>query len=137
MAIIKKNEFLFELKEMLREHKAKLGSRYPDKFYNSALKKINKNISGGDEWKLFETNLENAHEAFIQQLIKAYPELTQSDLRFCTYLRMNLSSKEISSLMKISVRGVENHRYRLRKKFNLTRNVNLNEFILTFEEQGE
>ncbi len=137
MAIIKKNEFLFELKKMLREHKAKLGSRYPDKFYNSALKKINRNISGGDDWKLFETNLENAHEAFIQQLIKTYPDLTQSDLRFCTYLRMNLSSKEISSLMKISVRGVENHRYRLRKKFNLTRNVNLNEFILTFEEQGD
>ncbi len=137
MAIIKKNEFLLELKEILRVHKAKLGSRYPDKFYNSALQKINKNISGGDEWKVFETNLENAHEAFIQQLIKAYPDLTQSDLRFCTYLRMNLSSKEISSLMKISVRGVENHRYRLRKKFNLARHDNLNEFMLTFGEKSD
>jgi len=46
---------------------------------------------------------------------------------------MNLSSKEIAPLMKISVRGVENHRYRLRKKLNIPSNVNLTDFILAFE----
>jgi len=45
---------------------------------------------------------------------------------------MNLSSKEIAQLLNISVRGVEISRYRLRKKLNLDRNRNLQDFILNF-----
>jgi DNA-binding CsgD family transcriptional regulator len=44
---------------------------------------------------------------------------------------MNLSSKEIAPLLRISFRGVENHRYRLRKKFNLKKEENLTDFILS------
>ena len=50
-------------------------------------------------------------------------------MRLCAFLRMNLSSKEIA-LMGISVRGVENHRYRLRQKMKLDHNENLIETIL-------
>ncbi|MFW5657698.1 MAG: helix-turn-helix transcriptional regulator [Bacteroidota bacterium] len=46
---------------------------------------------------------------------------------------MNLSSKEIAPLMRISVRGVENHRYRIRKKLKLSSEMNLTDFILAFE----
>ncbi|MBK6286003.1 MAG: hypothetical protein IPF54_27970 [Draconibacterium sp.] len=58
-----------------------------------------------------------------------YPELTPGDLRLCAYLHMNLSSKEIAPLLGISVRGVENHRYRLRKKMNLEHDDKLVETI--------
>ena len=51
-------------------------------------------------------------------------------MRLCAFLRMNLSSKEIAPLMGISVRGVENHRYRLRQKMKLDHNENLIETIL-------
>jgi DNA-binding NarL/FixJ family response regulator len=44
---------------------------------------------------------------------------------------MNLSSKEIAPLLRISFRGVENHRYRLRKKLLLKKEVNLTDFILS------
>jgi len=40
-----------------------------------------------------------------------FPSLTPPDLKLCAYLRMKLSSKEISQLMNISVRGVEIARY--------------------------
>ncbi|MEX0986362.1 MAG: hypothetical protein WD052_02710 [Bacteroidales bacterium] len=133
MSIIKKNEFLMNLQEILKEQKYQLGTRYPDKFYNSVVNKIDKNIASGDDWRIFETNVEKAHEFFIQKMIEEFPQLTHSDLRLCTYLRMNLSSKEIAPLMKISVRGVENHRYRLRKKLKLSPEVNLTDFILAFK----
>ncbi len=133
MSIIKKNEFLLHLKEVLKDQKYQLGTRYPDKFYNHIITKLDKNISSGDDWKIFETNVKEAHEFFLQKLIKEYPQLTHSDLRLCSYLRMNLSSKEIAPLMKISIRGVENHRYKLRKKLNLPRDINLTDFILAFE----
>ncbi|HSW67404.1 MAG TPA: hypothetical protein VLH16_02385, partial [Bacteroidales bacterium] len=60
------------------------------------------------------------------------PDLTSSDLRLCAYLRLNLSSKEIAPLLNISVRGVEERRYRLRKRLKLNSEQNLSEFILAY-----
>ena len=95
------------------------------------MKKIDENIASHDDWKTFETNFERAHEEFIMKLKTAYPKLTPSDLRLCAYLRMNLSSKEIAPLLGISVRGLENHRYRLRKKMGLDVDANLNEVMMS------
>jgi ligand-binding sensor domain-containing protein/DNA-binding CsgD family transcriptional regulator len=130
MAIIKKNEFLMNVKDMLRNQKEQLGTRFPDKYYDTLIQKIDDNMSSQDDWTVFETNFERAHEQFMKTLNDNYDELTPSDLRLCAFLRMNLSSKEIAPLLGISVRGVENHRYRLRKKFNLEGDHNLTEFII-------
>ena len=43
---------------------------------------------------------------------------------------MNLSSKEIAPLLNISFRGVELHRYRLRKKLELPQEVSLSKFMI-------
>ena len=130
MSIIKKNEFLLDLKRILKIQKGQLESRFPDKYYQQIVTKIDDNISNHDDWKTFDTNFERAHEQFIKKLKSEYPKLTPSDLRLCAYLRMNLSSKEIAPLLGISVRGVENHRYRLRKKMELDIDVNLSEVMM-------
>ena len=135
LSMAKKNESLLEIKRSLRRQKDQLGTRYPDKCYNEVIKKIDINISGDDEWKIFEHNFNQAHEAFLQNLKSEFPELTPSDLRLCAFLRINLVSKEIAPLLGISVRGVENHRYRLRKKLNLSADDDLAEFILTFKSR--
>ncbi len=130
MLIIKKNEFLIELKRELKIQKNQLETRFPDKYYLQLVRKIDENIASHDDWKTFETNFERAHEEFIIKLKAGYPKLTPSDLRLCAYLRMNLSSKEIAPLLGISVRGLENHRYRLRKKMGLNVDANLNEVMM-------
>jgi DNA-binding CsgD family transcriptional regulator len=132
MGIIKKNEFLLALKSKLKKQKDILGNRYPDKYYQEVMNKIDSNISGQDDWQLFEANFEQAHETFLKTMKSTYSDLTPSDLRLCAYLRINLSSKDIAPLLGISVRGVENHRYRLRKKLGLTAEDNLTEFIIDF-----
>lgn len=130
MLIIKKNEFLLDLKRVLKTQKNQLESRFPDKYYFDLVKKIDDNIASHDDWKTFETNFERAHEEFIKKLKAGFPKLTPGDLRLCAYLRMNLSSKEIAPLLGISVRGLENHRYRLRKKMGLDIDINLSEFMM-------
>jgi DNA-binding CsgD family transcriptional regulator len=45
---------------------------------------------------------------------------------------MNLSSKEIAALLNISLRGIENKRYRLRRKMNLEQDENLTEVLINF-----
>lgn len=130
MSMIKKNEFLLEIRQIVTNQKEQLGTRFPDKYYYLLTRKIEENISSHDDWQLFETNFERAHEQFLHKIKEMYPELTPKDLRLCAYLRMNLSSKEIAPLLGISVRGVENHRYRLRKKMNMDHDEKLIDMIL-------
>ena len=52
-----------------------------------------------------------------------------SDKKLCAYLRMDLSSKDIAPLLNMSFRSVEMSRYRLRKKMDLDRDVNLVEYL--------
>ncbi|WP_282037726.1 helix-turn-helix and ligand-binding sensor domain-containing protein [Saccharicrinis aurantiacus] len=131
LGIIKKNELLLSLKDKIEKQKEQLGTRYPDKYYYDIVKKIEENISGQDDWKIFETNFTQTHESFFKNLMIRFPELTQSDLRLCAYLRINLTSKEIAPMLGITVRAVENHRYRLRKRLSLDSETNLTEFLLS------
>ena len=130
MSIIKKNELLLEIKEIAARQKEQLGPRYPDKYYYHLTRKVEENIRSQDDWQLFETNFERAHEQFLNKIKEMYPDLTSKDLRLCAFLRMNLASKEIAPLLGISVRGVENHRYRLRKKMKLDHDEKLIDLIL-------
>ncbi len=131
MSIIKKNEFLLELKDAILKQKEELGDHIQDKYHSLLIKKIDSNISSLDDWNVFEIHFERAHEKFLQKMMSRYPTLNHSDLRLCAYLRMNLTSKEIAPLLRISYRGVENHRYKLRKKLHLKTEENLTDFILS------
>ncbi|MFH6935435.1 histidine kinase [Flavobacterium sp. FlaQc-30] len=106
-----------------------------EKDFNKLKSEIKKAIKINEvnkhEWETFETNLNQIHNEFIINLSKKYPHLTPKDIKLCVYLKMNLSSKEIAPLMNISFRGVELHRYRLRKKLSLTQDENLSKFLLS------
>ncbi|MFO7719327.1 MAG: LuxR C-terminal-related transcriptional regulator, partial [Gillisia sp.] len=125
MIAAKKNEVLMEIQGELNKGK------FTDQFQlKRIINKINGAIKNEDEWQVFETNFTELHEDFFKMLLKIYPELSNKDLKLCSYLKMNLSSKEIAPLMGISVRGVEIHRYRLRKKMELDSKENLTSFLI-------
>ena len=97
----------------------------------SEIKKVIKhNAVNKHEWESFESNLSQVHNYFVKNLTKKFPGLTSKDIRLSIYLRMNLSSKEIAPLMNISFRGVELHRYRLRKKLGLSNEDSISKFML-------
>ena len=64
-----------------------------------------------------------------QSLVAFGFKLTANELKLCTFLRVNLTTKEIAQLMNISMRGVEISRYRLRKKLNLPTEMSLFDFL--------
>ncbi|MDX1699864.1 MAG: LuxR C-terminal-related transcriptional regulator, partial [Melioribacteraceae bacterium] len=127
MMAAKKNEVLMEIQGELNKDKNKFSNQFRLKHI---MNKINNAVKNKDEWQLFETNFNEVHEDFFKDLLDRYPKLTSKDLKLCSYLKMNLSSKEIAPLMGISVRGVEVHRYRLRKKMHLDSDVNLTKFLI-------
>ncbi len=128
--IIYKNEMLNNLHAELRELKDAKGN----KLGQEELRKINKLIEDAHnddrDWDIFEKSFNEAHENFFKKLKAEYPELVPNDLKLCAYLRLNMSSKEIASLLNITTRGVEIRRYRLRKKLAIPTDKNLTEFLL-------
>ena len=93
---------------------------------------IRENIGHDDDWQKFEQNFDKVYEDYLKRLKKEFPKLTGGDMRLCAYLKMNLSSKDIASMMNVSVRSVEMARYRLRIKMGLSRETNLSEYLGNF-----
>ncbi|WOD42786.1 helix-turn-helix and ligand-binding sensor domain-containing protein [Hwangdonia lutea] len=124
MSLIKKNEFLNNLKKELKSVSEN------DKNLKSVIRIIDKNLNNTDDWHVFEEAFNNADKDFLKKIKAIHPSLTSNDLRLCAYLRLNLSSKEIAPLLNISPRSVEVKRYRLRKKMDLPRESSLTNYIL-------
>lgn len=130
VTLLEKNEFLLKMKKELLQLKAQSNPEFSVTRYNRLMKMIDKNLSAGDEQKVFDDGFNSAHERFFQQLHLRYPDLTPQDLKLAAYLKMNLSSKDIAHRFNITIRGVEVKRYRLRKKLGLPGDQNLTEFML-------
>ena len=133
MTIIKKNEILATIKEEVILQKEALGTQYPNKYYDKLIRLLDENLSSEDDWAIFQTNFDRIHENFFRNLHLKFPDLTTNDLRFCAYLRLNLSSKDIAHLMNISLKGVEVGRYRVRKKIGIPSTKSLTEFMIEFK----
>lgn len=131
--IIHKNELILKLKEMVDE----ICSRNTQKALLPLYQKINtllaNNLDTEDDWKMFLIKFEQKHRNFFKRLKEAHPQLTNNDLRLCACLKLNMETKDIASLMNLSVRAVENNRYRLRKKLDLKPTQNLNEYFLNID----
>jgi len=125
LSIAKQSEMIDNIQNILNSEKDF------NKLKSEIKKAIKINEVNKHEWEIFETNLNQIHNEFIINLSKKYPNLTPKDIKLCIYLKMNLSSKEIAPMMNISFRGVELHRYRLRKKLGLTQDENLSKFLLS------
>ncbi|MGQ1947117.1 regulator [Geofilum sp. OHC36d9] len=127
--VIQKNDFLLNIKDDLLRIYRHGNLKEIQYKVSEIVRKIDRDIDNESQWELFEIHLEQVHQDFLNRLRKQFSDLTLRETRLCAYLRMEMSSKEISSLMNISVRAVENNRYKLRKKLGLEGKDNLNEFI--------
>lgn len=130
MSMARKNELILELKNLMLMNKTNFSNQQR---YRSFMKKLNSAISDDEDWRHFEVNFKELHNDFFETLLQHYPTLTPKDLKLCAYLKMNLVSKEIAPLMGISTRGVEIHRYRLRKKLKIDSEQNISNFLITLK----
>jgi len=130
--LIHLNEILLSIKELIGQMDKKNDANMNFGLLTKINKLIDHELQGDKHWNEFEEIFNQLHDNFMQRLKSSYPELTPRDMRLCAYLRMNFNTKEIAPLLGISVRGVEDTRYRIRKKLQLPSDANITEFILNF-----
>lgn len=131
--IIQKNELILKIKEIIDDFYSKNKTASLTALSQKINALLNNNMDSEEDWKTFLIKFEEKHTGFFKKMKILYPQLTNTDLRLCACLKLNLETKEIASLMNLSVRAVENSRYRLRKKLNLNPSQNLNEFFLNID----
>lgn len=136
MNVIRKNEILLEMIKHLNTINDQINENKEPKSITKQIlvlqKEINNNIENDNNWLKFQENFDLVYENYLTRLSDAFPSLTQNDKKICAYLRMDLSSKDIAPLVNTTYQSVEMTRYRLRKKLNLDRSVNLSDFLQHF-----
>jgi len=130
--LIHLNEILLAIKELISQIDKKNDANVNFSLLTKINRIIDHELQGDKHWNEFEEIFNQLHDNFIQRLKTSFPELTPRDMRLCAYLRMNFNTKEIAPLLGISIRGVEDTRYRIRKKLGLPSEANITEFILNF-----
>ena len=123
--IVQENEQVSNILKDLKYYSSLLKSEKDRNSFSPLIKSINRLLSEKRKEDLYSDQFNAAYPGYLEYLTRTYPDLTTADLKLCTFLRMNLNTKEIAEIMGLSVRSIESRRYRLRKKLNLSKEEDL------------
>lgn len=90
----------------------------------------------GEDWKRIRVHLEEVNSVLIQKIKKVHPQLTAKDLRMLLLFKIGLNTKEIANLLNMAPNSVKMSRYRLKKKLEMDKDANIDEYLATFEDEG-
>lgn len=119
--LMNKNEVLSDLRDKIAS------SGMQD--LHGVIRQIDLNLNLDHDWQNFLKHFEVVYPDFFRKLKDQYPLLTPNEERLCAYLRINMSTKEISQMLNVTIAAVDKSRNRLRKKMDLDPEVKLNEFL--------
>lgn len=149
-ARLKAEQELLDLRKQQLEKEALANSLIIDR-KNETLKQIQNKIQSGEashiqklikEEMLLQTDFEDIklqihelHPDFFNRLNeKAVQKLTSLDLKYCTYLYLKMSTKQIAQILHVEPQSVRMFKYRLKQKFGLGKEISLEEFLLHSDE---
>ena len=94
---------------------------------------ITENLQFDECWSELKLHFEGVHPNFFIALEHDYPALTANEKRLCAYIKLNLSTKDISRMLHVEEKSVQMARYRLKKKMNIPADTDLNFVIHRLE----
>jgi tetratricopeptide (TPR) repeat protein/DNA-binding CsgD family transcriptional regulator len=123
MYLKQKNALLDELRHFVNElRKENAQKQRVFKAIHDKLQEASISITENDT---FKEKINDANRRFVKVLRRKYATITNTEAEVAALLRKGMNTKEISNLLVIDRRAVEQHRYRLRKKLGLKRTDDL------------
>ncbi|MEM6722287.1 MAG: triple tyrosine motif-containing protein [Bacteroidota bacterium] len=80
----------------------------------------------------FQKRIDLLNNSFYDTLVKKYPDLTKTEIKLCSLIKLNLDNKDIAILQNVTLRSVYKARTRLRKKLKLDSDTDLVAFLKQF-----
>ncbi len=125
--LVQKNTFIQELKDNLEKIK-----RSPELFkveFRRIVMLLKKESAEDKDWEVFKSYFTEVHNNFDNKIKEIYPDISEKEMRLASFLRMNLATKEIASMLNVLPESVLKSKYRLKKKLNLDKETDLNQFL--------
>lgn len=93
------------------------------------IKTLKSYLKSDNEWETFISHFEQVNPGFLNRLKKLHPTLTSNDMRYIAYTYMNLTAKEISNLLNITIHASKKRKERICIKMNLPEDVSLYAYL--------
>jgi hypothetical protein len=77
----------------------------------------------------FFERVDKLNDSFYTKLIELFPNLSKNEIRLCSLIRLRIDSRSVATLQNITITSLNTSRYRLRKKLQLSEDVDLDAFI--------
>ena len=93
------------------------------------IKTLKSHLKTNDEWDSFITHFEEVNNNFLNRLKEKHANLTANDMRFIAYIYMNLSTKEIASMLNITAEACRKRKELIASKMQLPPNTTLYDYL--------
>lgn len=94
---------------------------------------LKNHLKTDNEWDSFITHFEEVNQGFLISLKAKHPNLTSNDIRFLSYIYMNLSTKEIASMLNITQDSCRKRKERISSKMELEKDINLYDYLASMQ----
>jgi hypothetical protein len=111
--IVQENEQVSNILKDLKYYSSLVKEENDKNLFSPLIKSISRILSEKRKDNLYSDQFNAAYPGYLEYLTRTFTELTTADLKLCTFLRMNLNTKEIADIMGLSVRSVESRRYKV------------------------
>jgi len=82
-----------------------------------------------DDWIKFKALFEKIHPLFFLKLKEGFPDITVAEQRMAALIRLHLTTKQMASMLGISVDSVHKTRQRLRQRLHINSETSLEEMV--------
>lgn len=127
--IIEKNSFMTNTIEKLREMGRKVRASESKKEISTLIDSLYHNVNLTWDDQHLTKRIDQVNSGFFTELELQVGKLTKNEKRIASLVQMELSNKEIGSILSINSRSVAQARYRLKKKTNLGPDESLAEYL--------
>lgn len=136
MQLVKKNEFMQRLQKEIVILRKKVKNDTTLNEIQRIVLEISQNIDTENNLLEFNMQVNKANQEFYSTLEQHFPKLTKTEKQILGFLKINMSSKEIASILNITLQGVNTKRYRLRKKLELDNSRSFEDFFSELKDRS-
>ena len=117
---LSENIFLFDIITKLKKNSYENDSMIRKKIAET-MTACQGRIDHSANWKQFFKLFNDLNPEFVKQF--KHFDLTEQELRVCMMIKLGLTAIEIANILSVSLRGIQQHRYRIKKKISVEENL--------------
>ena len=131
LSSIQQQQFLKETKHSLEESINENDTELK-KSIKKLIRQIDYSIEQDDDWLKLLNHFNSIHKGYLDRLVKKHTSLSETELRHCIFIKLYMQTKEIAKILHIDPKSVQAARYRIKKKMNLSENIDLRNYLQEF-----